>query len=98
MTKQVYLNAFDAIRDGNAKGIHGIAYRENAGWVLYDVSEGVETSTDKPELLCLGNGKMPVALSRMGELLLRELLEEALATVIQERTKRFDQQDRAVAF
>lgn len=98
MSTRIYLNAFDAIKDGNATGICGIAYRENAGWLLYDVKEGPENDKDKPELLCLGNGKMPVALSRMGELLLRELLEEALATVLQERARRFDQYDRAVAF
>ena len=98
MTKQIYTNAFDAIRAGNGRGLCGIAYRSSQGWVLYDLAEGPEDDNEKPELLCLGLGKVPVPLSRMGELILRELLEEALALVFKERESRFDRYGNSTTF
>jgi hypothetical protein len=98
MTKQIYTNAFDAIRAGNSRGLCGIAYKNSHGWVLYDLTEGPADESEAPELLCLGLGKIPVPLSRMGELILHELLEEALQLVFKDRESRFDRYGHVATF
>lgn len=75
----IYDDAFLAIRQGNRLDRPiGIAYRQGKGWYLYDLTIGVmDKDDDSPELICLGLGKLPVALTQDGQQIVDELLQKA---------------------
>jgi len=59
----IYRNAAQAIRDGNAQAPCGIGYKQDEGWFLYNLKDGMQEDNSVPEFLCLKQGQPPIALS-----------------------------------
>lgn len=68
----VYDNCHDAIRHANGFNRPvGLAYRQGEGWFVYEIKDG---TADKPEFLCLGQGKFPIPISEAGRVILRQMM------------------------
>jgi hypothetical protein len=65
----------DAILNANAVAPSGIAFHAGE-WVVYDLQKGSGNMT--PEFICLGSGKMPVALNDTAQECLFSLIRSRL--------------------
>ena len=80
MTPITYTDCHEAVRWGNAKAKLdrpiGIAFAVGSGWRLYDVIDGCPEGWE-PDLLCFGGGKMPVPLSKAGQIIVSQMLDRS---------------------
>ena len=79
-----YSDATDAIRDGNYMAPMVVAYRKPLGWFLYEATD--PPSECEPEILCIGPGRLPIALTEDGLDVLRSVIRAGLDTLDPKRT------------